>query len=99
MSKTQASLLLCIIGLLAVPEIRRLTAPRPTPPQHQAFEYLIEAVPDVGFDRDMARLGNDGWELLFARRASGYDDKMSYECIFKRPKLPPPASNIASVTK
>ena len=29
---------------------------------------------------------SDGWELVFARRASGANDEMAYECIFKRLK-------------
>ncbi len=35
----------------------------------------------------MAKIGNDGWELVFARRANGSDERMSYEMIFKRPKV------------
>ena len=35
----------------------------------------------------MSKLGDEGWELVFARRASGSDEKMSYEMIFKRAKL------------
>ena len=28
--------------------------------------------------------GENGWELVFARRASGIDDNFAYEVIFKR---------------
>ena len=29
----------------------------------------------------MSKLGDEGWELVFARRASGSDEKMSCEMI------------------
>lgn len=50
------------------------------------WEYRIEGIPDLRFDEAMASLGSDGWELVFARRASGANDEMAYECIFKRLK-------------
>lgn len=57
------------------------------------WDYLIEPVADGMFDGRMASLGADGWELVFARRASsgrfGDDDsEMLYECIFKRAREP-----------
>jgi hypothetical protein len=51
-----------------------------------AWEYRIEAVPDLAWDSVMGNIGTDGWELVFARRAQGSDDKMMYETIFKRQK-------------
>ena len=51
-----------------------------------AFEYRVEGVPDIGFDEKMAVLGADGWELVFARRASDGRDTMLYEVILKRAK-------------
>ncbi len=33
----------------------------------------------------MKNIGDQGWELVFARRATS-DDEYGYECIFKRPK-------------
>jgi hypothetical protein len=56
----------------------------------QKWEYKIEAVPDIGFETRINNLGNEGWELVFARRAStgkelGDKTEFSYEMIFKRP--------------
>ena len=64
--------------------------PHPTTQASQQWEYKIESVPDLGWDEGMGKLGDQGWELLFARRANGSDEKMSYEMIFKRPKTGKP---------
>lgn len=53
------------------------------------WEYKIESFPDRFFDQRMNTMGRDGWELVFARRASDgsdYSPTFSYEMIFKRPK-------------
>ena len=55
----------------------------------QKWEYRIFAIPDLSFDTQINALGSDGWELVFARRASDGSETrptMSYEVIFKRPK-------------
>lgn len=52
----------------------------------QKWEYKIESVNDDAFALHMRRLGEDGWDLAFARRASDGRDNMMYECIFKRAK-------------
>lgn len=64
--------------------------PHPTTVAAQQWEYKIESVPDLTWDEGMNKLGSEGWELLFARRANGSDEKMSYEMIFKRPKTGKP---------
>lgn len=65
--------------------------PAPTPiPQ---WEYTIESIPDLGFGTAMNNLGKQGWEMVFARRASSgasYNAEFSYEVIFKRPMVTPP---------
>lgn len=49
------------------------------------WEYRIESVPDLSFDETMNEFGDEGWELVFARRAQNSITKdFSYECIFKR---------------
>lgn len=53
------------------------------------WEYQIESVPDWDFTRKVNSLGLEGWELVFARRASSnvIDSEkpdFSYEMIFKR---------------
>lgn len=53
------------------------------------WEYRIESLPDRSFDQRINAMGRDGWELVFARRASDgsdYSPTFSYEMIFKRPK-------------
>jgi len=64
--------------------------PHPTTVASQQWEYKIEAVPDLTWDEGMSKIGNEGWELVFARRANGSDERMSYEMIFKRPKTGKP---------
>jgi GYF domain 2 len=77
-----------ITGLMAVAlifwklsSIERLLDKKSTAPQ---FEYKIESPDDRAFTRTLDRWGKDGWELVFARRASGSDHEMSYEVILKR---------------
>jgi len=53
------------------------------------WEYRIESVPDRSFDQRINAMGREGWELVFARRASDgadYSPTFSYEMIFKRRK-------------
>ena len=50
------------------------------------WEYAVEVPPDIGFSRQMNRWGEEGWELVSARRASGAGRTFSYEVIMKRPK-------------
>jgi len=53
------------------------------------WEYKIESFPDRSFDQRINAMGKDGWELVFARRASDgadYSPTFSYEMIFKRLK-------------
>lgn len=49
------------------------------------WEYRIESVSDYSFDSELEQLGSGGWELVFARRATGSDREALYEMIFKRP--------------
>lgn len=49
------------------------------------WEYLIESPGDLRFEETMDTLGQDGWELVFARRATSRGGgSASYEMIFKR---------------
>ena len=56
----------------------------------QAWEYRIESPSDEEFAKSINAFGAEGWELVFARRATsgeGATSKASYEMIFKRPAL------------
>ena len=53
----------------------------------QKWEYQIISPSDSKFDEKMNEMGNEGWELITARRAtSSYSSSASYEMIFKRKK-------------
>lgn len=78
---TVTALLAALVALNALPLFKAgPIGAKPT------FEYRIEGVPDLGFDEKMAALGADGWELVFARRASDSSSTMMYEVILKRAK-------------
>lgn len=59
--------------------------PQPEVAVVPTWEYCCESVRDESFDEEMNALGSKGWEMVSARRASNYADKMQYEMIFKRP--------------
>jgi hypothetical protein len=49
------------------------------------WEYKLESPYDWNFDTRMRELGNDGWELVSARRATSSGSSLAqYEMIFKR---------------
>src|SRR4051794_23353186 len=53
------------------------------------WEYSVVDIKDSNFEKDMARIGDGGWEVVSARRASNGDTRdptFSYELIFKRPQ-------------
>jgi hypothetical protein len=75
---------LALVGILIVLIINSFSGQKV---QTVSYEYRIEAVPDLLFDETMNELGEEGWELVFARRAQdSITDEFSYECIFKRAK-------------
>lgn len=57
-----------------------------------SWEYTVVFLEDLEFESGLTALGNGGWNLTFARRATSgepgvADDKSwGYECILKRPK-------------
>lgn len=52
----------------------------------EKWEYTIESPSDSSLEYALERLGNGGWELVAARRATSDYGGPSYEMIFKRPK-------------
>ena len=51
------------------------------------FDYNIVYVKDAAVEDDMKTMGNEGWEIVNARRASDGEDNWGYECIIKRTRL------------
>lgn len=66
-----------LAGILCVP----LLTPRLAP---ERWEYKIISPDDLEFERVMADMGKERWELLEARRAMDSNKRMGYEMIFKR---------------
>ena len=76
--------LLVITAGLAVFIAARFVGVAPLP--SQKWEYKITSPDDLSFDTEVNKLGQEGWELVVARRAtSRYGNEASYEMIFKRP--------------
>lgn len=50
------------------------------------WEYKIVSPDDLEIVDDLNLLGTQGWEVVTARRASGYGNSYSYEMILKRSK-------------
>lgn len=51
------------------------------------WEYSITSFPDSALQTEIDKMGDGGWEMVFARRASDGNTvhaTMSYEMIFKR---------------
>ena len=74
-----------LIGLASVIALR-FTGSTLSPTQR--WEYKIVSPKDLSFDIEVNKLGQLGWELVSARRAtsgSGYSSEASYEMILKRP--------------
>jgi hypothetical protein len=70
-----------LLGLQALVGLVRLVSPA------ERWEYTIVPVNDLLFEADINKLGSQGWELVFARRAQdSRTEAMKYEMIFKRRK-------------
>jgi len=75
---------LALLGILGVLIINSFAGQKVQP---VGYEYRIESIPDLTFEESMDELGEEGWELVFARRAqNSITDEFSYECIFKKAK-------------
>ena len=52
----------------------------------QSWEYRLESPSDWSFESELNKFGQEGWELVFARRATNSSGSASYEMILKRPR-------------
>lgn len=48
------------------------------------YDYMVDSIPDLEWSSKGQALGQEGWEMVFARRASDGNGDMLYECIFQR---------------
>lgn len=79
MSKLQfGSLLVVLLAIVALLAVPRLSSP--------SYDYKIVTVPDLMFEGGMKIIGDNGWDLVFARRAIDEHKDPAYEMIFKRAK-------------
>ena len=52
--------------------------------QPTQYEFMVLSVPDLEWGTKAQELGQEGWYLAFARRASNGEGDYAYECIFQR---------------
>ena len=71
-----------LLSAMLVAQLFGLTSTKTSTTQ---WEYTVKSPSDSELSSALERLGDQGWELVFARRASSSAD-FSYEMIFKRPK-------------
>ena len=86
MSRIHFGVITALLAILIVVEVAPILLPDRTSP---SWDYRIESIKDIEFVKEMDRIGNAGWELVFARRAlsgEGADREGIYEVIFKRPR-------------
>ena len=80
------SLTFVLIGLVAAILVIQLLSIRLNMPASVQWEYKIVSPKDSVIIEELDDLGEQGWEVVTARRASGYNDSYSYEMILKRAK-------------
>lgn len=87
----QINVVIALLALIVVVSVAHAWKSRQAPAVQ--WEYRIHAIKDDSLKEDLYTLGAEGWELVFARRATvGEFDlaanpkpEMRYEMIFRRP--------------
>jgi len=74
---------ICLLVALLGAQLLGLTS---TQSSATRWEYKVESPDDALLDVALSRSGLDGWELVFARRATSDLGTVKYEMILKRPK-------------
>jgi hypothetical protein len=76
---------LLLFGILIATLLNLVVPKKPAAVQ---WEYKVDSIEDYSFDSTIRRLGENGWEIASARRATtgeGDSSRGLYEVIFKRP--------------
>lgn len=84
MTKTQANWVITLLSLLIGLFSFSLFGPRLG--AFPGWEYRLESPSDFSLDSELDELGEQGWKLVFARRATHSSGGASYEMIFQRPR-------------
>lgn len=84
MNNKQANLIISLLTFILGIQIYTnfLVAPAPLVPPK--WEYGIEWFEDNDFATSVNKVGQEGWEMVFARRATNANEKYGYEMIFRR---------------
>ena len=85
-SKYGISIIIILLAILVVFEGLKLTKTSEAL-YHSVYDYNIVFLEDKYFKEDMRLMGNEGWEIINARRVLSKDNKTGYECIIKRTRL------------
>ncbi len=86
MSRIHFGVITALLAVLVILQLAPIVMPDRTGP---SWDYRIESIKDIEFVKEMNRIGNAGWELVFARRAlsgEGLEREGIYEVMFKRPR-------------
>ena len=85
MGKSESVIIIILLAFLVGAEGLKLTKTSDALYQ-SVYDYNIVYVRDSSFEADMRAMGNEGWEIVSARRA-GSEDQWGYECIIKKTRL------------
>jgi len=76
-----AVLLVLVILVLILLKVEILPSPKPEPVR---YEYSIATPNDFLLETELNRMGRQGWQVVFARRAMDSLNMASYEMILMR---------------
>jgi hypothetical protein len=86
MQKSATTIVIILLAVLVAFECLKLTKASEAIYQ-PVYDYNIVYLKDSTFEEDMKTMGNEGWEIVNARRASSGEDTWGYECIIKKTRL------------
>lgn len=86
MSRVQYGSIVALLAIIAVLQVVPILAPDRVAPR---YEYRVEDLKDEDLLKDLDRLGDGGFDIVFARRAmigEGDNREGAYEVILRRPR-------------